>query len=87
MKKKVFVIYSVLIIFVGLIAVPLKSIYNGDVVYFKYGPIWTLVNKKLSINGEQLYYVLDVQRLIITLIVITLCTGSIYLYMNDKKIP
>ncbi len=84
-KKNIFLIYSVLISIVGLFVVPLRSIYDGKVVYYKYGPIWTLMNNKMSINRQTLYYVLDVPRLVITLIVITICAFSLYLYMNDKE--
>ncbi len=87
-KRKILLIgYSIALLFAGILSVPVKSIWGLKryIDTYKYVPIWKLVDTNYSINGENPVFEIDISRLVITLIVITLITAVLYLVLDDKK--
>lgn len=82
-KNNVLIGYSILIFIFGILQVPLK--WGSDykfITEMEYAPIWKL-EASIIYNNQQAYYSLDLARLIITLLVITLI--SIVLYVVAKN--
>lgn len=83
-RRTLLYIYSTLVFIFGLCIVPLKSIYNDKIYRLVYAPIWKL-KTNMIVDVNTLYYEVDIQRVLITLLVLTLITTSLYILLNDIK--
>lgn len=87
-KRKILLsIYSLMLVITGILFVPAYSVWGSDknIDTIQYVPLWKLMNNKKSINGFTPIYELCISRIIVTIVVITLITISLYFVLDDKK--
>ena len=87
-KRKILLsVYTLIVFIVGVLYVPVRSIWGneGNIHRASHRQIWTLVEKNHVINGYRPIYELDYSRILISLLVISLMTGAMYLVLDDPK--
>ncbi|MFC4618877.1 hypothetical protein ACFO4N_09065 [Camelliibacillus cellulosilyticus] len=76
-------IYSILLLFVGVLQVPMFTAWAGEKTLIIqsaiYAPLWRLQEATIASDGSHLIYRLDIQRLIYEIIILTLLAGAWYL--------
>lgn len=84
-RKILLAVYSALIFIFGLIVVPVKSVWGPSRTLYscKYTTIWNTVDMQHNINGFNPVNELDLQRIVITLTVLTIITIALYLIFGD----
>lgn len=87
-RKRLLCGYSIVIFFVGIIFIPVKSVWGQEqnIYTYKHTPIWNLVDTRHNINGYNPVYEIDISRIVLSLVIITLITIALYLVFDDKKL-
>ncbi len=86
-RKIILLIYAVLVIIFGVIVVPVKSVWGPSRTLdtCKYTAIWDTIDKYHNINGYNPVNELDLQRMFVTFVVITIVSIVFYMVFGDKK--
>ncbi|TYP75445.1 hypothetical protein [Paenibacillus methanolicus] len=73
-RKLSYFIYLLLMLVFGILMVPQRGVWGPqeEVYNVTYAPIWMLAKPRMDVNGYMVVYELDVARLLVTLLVITL---------------
>ena len=87
-KRKILLyVYTFIVFIVGVLYVPVRSIWGneGNIHRASHTQIWMLVEKNHVINGFRPIYELDFPRILVSLLVVSLMTGAMYLVLDDRK--
>ncbi|MFB9326727.1 hypothetical protein ACFFSY_12450 [Paenibacillus aurantiacus] len=73
-RRMSYFIYMLLMLVFGILLVPQRGVWGPqeEIHNVVYAPIWMLVKPRWEVNGYPVVYELDVARLLVTLLVITL---------------
>lgn len=86
-RKILLAIYSAMVLIFGIFQVPVKSVWGPErtIHTSRYTTVWNVVDKHHKINGFNPINELDMQRIILTLMVLTIITFVFYLILDNKN--
>jgi|GEM_PF-3342998 len=88
MKRLILWIYAGLVLVFGILRVPVYARWGstGMLAEVKYTWLWQVTDKGQTINGFTPYHEIDMKRLLLTLLVLSLITGALYLSFKDQEV-
>lgn len=76
----------ILLIVVGILLVPFKLVWGPqqEIAGYKFAPLWSTVSHGRIINGYEVFYELAVDRLSITVTVLSILFLTVYKLFSDR---
>lgn len=71
--------------FMGIVAVPSREVWKEGTWSISYQPIWRVMNNH-TINGFQTFFEIDLSRLVIQFIVVTIIMFILYITFGDSEL-